>query len=152
MCSFISSKYKIIQLRVQWANFMTPSYFQISRDHLFLSVLCSMQCSHCIFYHRVHFWSVTRTQGRMQRVIISKHKQPLKVRPFHKQQGQPTWIQTRQETFEMPQKRLKTRLWDLTSQPARSYCWYYDQISMVISGITFLFNLWFTNKHLILGW
>lgn len=92
-----------------------------SRRHLILSVLRGKSaCRNIIptaFLYVTEYISVCIyfTQGKMWRVVSI---QPLKMRCFYKQRGQPTWVQTRQETFEMPRKELKTRLWDLTSQPA----------------------------------
>lgn len=133
LCSFNSSKYEIIQLRVQWGNFVTTEtlsddwtklFYQSaksSRRHLILSVLCrESACTNIIptafffFCHRVHF-CMHLIYTRKMWVSI----QPLKMRCFYKQWGQrPTWAQTRQETFEMPQKKLEARLWDLTPRPA----------------------------------
>lgn len=94
-----------------------------STRHLILSVLCGkigMQKYHShsvvFFCHRVHFCMRLIYTRNMCRVVSI---QPLK-RCFYKQQGQPTWVPTRQETFEMPLKKLKARLQDLTSQPAES--------------------------------
>lgn len=163
LCSFNSSKYEIIQLRVQWTQkAMQPprdgedAFWRVAK--LFANLQATpdnawfSQCyagnwhakkhhSHCMVCHKVHFWlyliyTENTTEG-------NKHTASVEMRGvFYKQWGQTTWVRTGQ-IFQVSPKTLKARLQDLTSPQEEVNTRLVLEILRQIFG-----NTYFTNANL----
>ncbi len=89
-------------------HFLMCKELQTSLDSLSAMQGISMQRhhSHCTVFSQSTFLFASFSH----RDKCGQSVRPLKMRCFHKQQGQLTWVQTGQKTFEKPQERLEARL------------------------------------------
>lgn len=129
LCSFDSSEFTIIQLRVQWVNCLTIIYQSAKdfRQRLSLSVLCresGMQKHQprCIFSHTTQLWMFLKIHRRREKkkewIVGSKYTGSedfslfFLVFSFFFLQ-----IKTR-NVWNATKQKPKAGLWELTSQAA----------------------------------